>query len=67
MPKLALTLLALLLSTSCERKPPNCRAIHDMNECKATAGCTVSSVWVMGFPDAKPLPEHHQYECIAKP
>jgi hypothetical protein len=37
-----------------------------MKECASTKGCVVSSIWVMGLPDAKQLPEHHQYECVAK-
>jgi hypothetical protein len=59
--------LALLLSfAGCERKPPDCAAIRDMKECERTKGCAVSSIWVMGLPDAKPPPQHHQYECVVK-
>jgi hypothetical protein len=44
--------------------PPDCKSIRSMDVCKQTAGCMVSSMWVVGFPDADPPPQHHQYECV---
>jgi hypothetical protein len=64
--RIASGLVALALFVSCEKKPPECRSIRDMKVCEETQGCKKSSVWVIGLPDAKPLPEHHQYECVAK-
>ncbi|MFO0570760.1 MAG: hypothetical protein U0263_34305 [Polyangiaceae bacterium] len=60
---------AALLVTACpssKPKPAECASIRDMKVCEATPGCQKSSVWVMGFPDAADLPEHHQYECVPK-
>jgi hypothetical protein len=56
----------VLLSLGCEKKPPDCKSIREMKVCEQTKGCTVSSLWVVGLPDAKPPPQHHQYECVAK-
>ena len=56
----------LLLFAGCERKPPDCAAIRNMNECERTKDCMVSSLWVVGLPDADPPPQHHQYECVVK-
>ena len=63
---LRLGLTLALLFGGCQKKPPDCAAIRSMKECERTEGCVVSSMWVVGLPDANPPPQHHQYECVAK-